>query len=56
MEFTGGLSYLSNLYGMACDNVASFQVVLADGRLVNANADSHPDFFWALKGGANNFG
>ncbi|RYP48697.1 hypothetical protein DL768_005477 [Monosporascus sp. mg162] len=47
-----GLSYLSDLYGMACDNV----VVLADGSVVEASAGEHPDLFWALKGGANNFG
>ncbi|KAI1350195.1 putative FAD-binding oxidoreductase [Xylaria sp. FL0043] len=46
-----GLSYLSDLYGLVCDNV-----VLADGSIVNANKHSHPDLWWALKGGANNFG
>lgn len=52
----GGLSYLSDLYGMVCDNVASFEVVLADGSLVEASSTSNPDLFWALKGGSNNFG
>ncbi|KAF7594715.1 hypothetical protein BBP40_008608 [Aspergillus hancockii] len=52
----GGLSYLSNLHGLACDNVANFQVILANGSLVNANSTSHTNLFWALKGGANNFG
>ncbi|KAJ5816160.1 FAD-binding oxidoreductase [Penicillium robsamsonii] len=52
----GGLSYLSDLYGLACDNVVNFEVILADGSLINANFTSHPDLFWALKGGANNFG
>ena len=52
----GGLSYLSDLHGLVCDNVVSFEVVLADGRLVEANRASHPDLFWALKGGSNNFG
>ncbi|KAI1817210.1 putative FAD-binding oxidoreductase [Poronia punctata] len=46
-----GLSYLSDLYGLACDNI-----VLADGSIVNANRHSHRDLWWALKGGANNFG
>lgn len=32
------------------------QIVLADGAIVNANKVSHPDLWWALKGGANNFG
>ncbi|RYP77480.1 hypothetical protein DL769_003390 [Monosporascus sp. CRB-8-3] len=52
----GGLSYLSDLYGMACDNVVSYEVVLADGSVVEASAHQHSDLFWALKGGANNFG
>ncbi|KAK7992739.1 FAD-binding oxidoreductase [Apiospora saccharicola] len=51
-----GLSYLSESYGLACDNVVNFGVVLADGSTVNANEYSHRDLFWALKGGSNNFG
>ncbi|KAK8100145.1 FAD-binding oxidoreductase [Apiospora kogelbergensis] len=51
-----GLSYLSESYGLACDNVVNFQVVLADGSTVDANESSHSDLFWALKGGSNNFG
>ncbi|KAL4751916.1 hypothetical protein BDW72DRAFT_192427 [Aspergillus terricola var. indicus] len=52
----GGLSYLSNLYGLVCDNVVNFEIVLANGSLINANSSSNKDLFWALKGGANNFG
>ncbi|KAI1456430.1 putative FAD-binding oxidoreductase [Annulohypoxylon moriforme] len=51
-----GLSYLSDLYGLVCDNVLNYEVVLADGSVVNANAGSNSDLFWALKGGSNNFG
>ncbi|KAI0451744.1 putative FAD-binding oxidoreductase [Xylaria acuta] len=51
-----GLSYLTDLYGLACDNVQDFEVVLANGSIVNANRHSHADLWWALKGGANNFG
>ncbi|KAI1657067.1 FAD-binding domain-containing protein [Daldinia decipiens] len=52
----GGLSYLSDLHGLVCDNVVEFQVVLANGSFVHANANSNKDLFWALKGGATNFG
>ncbi|KAI1451848.1 putative FAD-binding oxidoreductase [Annulohypoxylon moriforme] len=52
----GGLTYLADLYGLACDNVVNFEVVTAKGTVVNASATSNPDLFWALKGGANNFG
>ncbi|KAL8866197.1 MAG: hypothetical protein Q9198_008994 [Flavoplaca austrocitrina] len=51
-----GLSYLSDLYGLTCDNVVNFEMVLADGSLTNANANHNQDLFKAMKGGANNFG
>lgn len=61
----GGISYFSPQVGWTCDSVVNFEVVLAGGegkggggpaRLVNANANSHPQLFRALKGGLNNFG
>lgn len=52
----GGISYFAPRVGWACDNVVNFQIALASGRLINANATSAPDLFRALKGGANNFG
>ncbi|KAK2814695.1 hypothetical protein FQN49_008105 [Arthroderma sp. PD_2] len=51
-----GISYFSNRDGFAIDNVVNFEVVVASGEIVNANATSNPDLFWALKGGNNNFG
>ncbi|KAI0114287.1 FAD-binding domain-containing protein [Hypoxylon sp. NC0597] len=51
-----GLSYLSDLYGLACDNVVGSEVVLADGSIVEATVEDHSDLYWALKGGTNNFG
>ncbi|KAK7926711.1 hypothetical protein PG985_003709 [Apiospora marii] len=41
---------------VGCDNVISYEIVLADGRTVTADKDTHVDLFRALKGGANNFG
>ena len=52
----GGNSFFAPEYGFACDGVANFEVVLASGRIVNANLYSHRDLFRALKGGNNNFG
>ncbi|KAF2120044.1 hypothetical protein BDV96DRAFT_641904 [Lophiotrema nucula] len=52
----GGNSYYAGLYGFACDNVANFEVVLANGDVVNANATSHSHLWTALKGGSGNFG
>jgi hypothetical protein len=34
----------------------NYEVVLADGSIVNANANNYTDLFWALKGGGNQFG
>ncbi|KAL1792962.1 hypothetical protein ACET3X_009469 [Alternaria dauci] len=52
----GGFFHFSGRYGLAADNVKNFEVVLADGSVVNANAGSNSDLFWALKGGGPNFG
>jgi hypothetical protein len=52
----GGISFFSNKRGWACDNVASYEVVTASGRIVNASPNSFPDLYWALRGGGNNFG
>lgn len=52
----GGIGYLARAHGLSCDNLRSADVVTADGELVQASADSHPDLFWALRGGGGNFG
>ncbi|KAB8229390.1 FAD-binding oxidoreductase [Aspergillus alliaceus] len=52
----GGISFYSNQYGLALDNVESFEVVIASGHIVTASATHYPDLYWALRGGGNNFG
>lgn len=48
----GGHSPISRMFGMAADNVLEFTVVLlTTGEIVTANACTHPDLFWALRGG-----
>ncbi|KEY71696.1 hypothetical protein S7711_02927 [Stachybotrys chartarum IBT 7711] len=52
----GGLSFHSGRRGLACDDVVNYEVVLADGSIVNANKTSNARLFKALKGGGSNFG
>ncbi|KAL1798880.1 hypothetical protein ACET3X_002917 [Alternaria dauci] len=52
----GGISYFSSEYGLACDNVISYEVVTASGLIITASQTSFPDLYWALRGGGNNFG
>jgi FAD/FMN-containing dehydrogenase len=52
----GGYGPLSRRHGFAADNLLRADVVTADGERVTATADRHGDLFWALRGGAGNFG
>ncbi|KAK8062195.1 6-hydroxy-D-nicotine oxidase [Apiospora hydei] len=53
----GGLSYFGPREGWTCDQVTRFEVVLADGSVVQAEEEgTNADLFWGLRGGSNNFG
>ena len=52
----GGIGHLTRRAGLSIDNLLSVDMVLADGNFVTANAQEHPDLFWAIRGGGGNFG
>jgi len=51
----GGQGWNGRLWGWACENVLAVDVVTADGELVHASADSHPDLYWAARGAGPGF-
>jgi FAD/FMN-containing dehydrogenase len=52
----GGIGWLMRKHGLTIDNLESAELVTAEGDLVRASAEDHPDLFWALRGGGGNFG
>jgi FAD/FMN-containing dehydrogenase len=52
----GGLGWLMSKYGLAVDNLLAVELVTADGEILQVDGSSHPDLFWALRGGGGNFG
>jgi FAD/FMN-containing dehydrogenase len=52
----GGWGYLTRRFGWTVDNLEEVEIVTADGDMVTANATTHEDLFWAVRGGGGNFG
>src|SRR5207302_3099241 len=52
----GGLGHLTRKCGLSIDNLLEAEIILASGEKVIANADEHPDLYWAIRGGGGNFG
>ncbi len=56
ITLAGGIGFLVRKHGMTIDNLFAADVVTADGELVRTDEGSHPDLFWAIRGGGGNFG
>lgn len=52
----GGIGFLVRKYGLTIDSVIGAEIVTADGDVLQIDEDSHPDLFWAIRGGGGNFG
>ncbi len=52
----GGVGYLVRKHGLTIDHLLGAEVVTADGRVLEVDADRQPDLFWAIRGGGGNFG
>jgi FAD/FMN-containing dehydrogenase len=52
----GGVGFLVRKHGLTIDDLLAAELVTADGQLLRIDAESHPDLFWAIRGGGGNFG
>jgi FAD/FMN-containing dehydrogenase len=52
----GGVGYLVRKYGLTIDSLLAADVVTAAGQLLRVDAKTHPDLYWAIRGGGGNFG
>lgn len=52
----GGLGFLHRKYGLTIDSLLAAEIVTAAGERMHADANSHADLFWAIRGGGGNFG
>jgi FAD/FMN-containing dehydrogenase len=52
----GGMGWLARRHGLQANSVTAIELVTAEGELLRADAERHPDLFWALRGGGGNFG
>jgi FAD/FMN-containing dehydrogenase len=52
----GGVGYLVRRHGLTIDDLLAADVVTADGQLLRVDPQTHPDLFWAIRGGGGNFG
>ncbi|HWC21130.1 MAG TPA: FAD-binding oxidoreductase [Flexivirga sp.] len=52
----GGIGPLIRSHGFSSDWARGFRLVTANGQILTVDARTHPDLFWALRGGKGGFG
>lgn len=52
----GGVGWLVREHGLMIDHITAAEIVLADGRILRADHEQHPDLLWAIRGAGANFG
>ena len=52
----GGVGFMIRKHGLTIDSLLAAELVTADGEVLQVDAESHPDLFWAIRGGGGNFG
>jgi FAD/FMN-containing dehydrogenase len=52
----GGVGFLVRKFGLTVDALLAADVVTAAGEILRVDESSHPDLFWAIRGGGGNFG
>jgi FAD/FMN-containing dehydrogenase len=52
----GGVGWMVRNHGLTIDSMLAAEVVTADGQQLRVDEASHPELFWAIRGGGGNFG
>jgi FAD/FMN-containing dehydrogenase len=52
----GGIGYLVREHGLTIDDLLAADIVTAGGSVLRVDEQTHPDLFWAIRGGGGNFG
>jgi hypothetical protein len=52
----GGMGWYARQHGLSAHHVVAVELVDARGELVRADAEHHPELFWAVRGGGGSFG